>query len=128
MPLSSSSSRTGASALEFALLLPILTIILGSIIEFGWIFLQSNALLMATRAAARAGASVGETASPSPGDVADSVASSVLSSQGVNVSLVNVDACITTISAGGLNQRALHLLTQQAMAPQLRLNPHQTQQ
>jgi Flp pilus assembly protein TadG len=109
--------RRGASAIEFALLLIPMTLILGGIIEFGWLFLQSNTLLMAARAGARAGAAVAETASPTPGDTAEDVARANLTVLGIDPGGVTINACVMSISAGGLNERALVVTLTQPYSP-----------
>lgn len=109
--------RRGATAIEFALLLIPMTLVLGGIIEFGWLFLQSNSLLMAARAGARAGASVTETASPTPGTVAEDVANANLIHLGIDPSTVTIDACVVSISSGSLNERALVVTLSQPYAP-----------
>lgn len=51
-----SRSRRGAEALEFALTLPILLILVSGLIDFGWYFYQQSRLHDAVRYGARAGA------------------------------------------------------------------------
>jgi Flp pilus assembly protein TadG len=110
-------NRRGASAIEFALLLIPITLILGGIIEFGWLFLQSNTLLMAARAGARAGAAVAESASPGPGDVAEDVARDNLTALGIDPNTVTITGCVTSLSAGGLNERAVKVTLSQPYSP-----------
>ena len=109
--------RQGASAIEFALLLIPITLILGGIIEFGWLFLQSNSLLMAARAGARTGAGIAETASPTPGDAAEDVVRANLTTLGIDPNTVTINACVMSISAGGLNERALVVTVSQPYSP-----------
>lgn len=111
------SHRRGASAIEFALLLIPITLILGGIIEFGWLFLQSNTLLMAARAGARAGAAVSESATPGPGDTAEDVVRSNLDALGVDSTQVTITTCVTSVSAGGLNERAVKVVVSQPYSP-----------
>lgn len=47
--------RRGASAIEFGLTLPILTLFLLAIIEYGWLFSQQTAVLYAVRDGTRVG-------------------------------------------------------------------------
>jgi len=49
------SSRRGAEALEFALTLPVLLIILGGLIDFGWFATHQSAVHAAASVGARAG-------------------------------------------------------------------------
>jgi Flp pilus assembly protein TadG len=109
--------RRGASAIEFALLLVPITLILGGIIEFGWLFLQSNILLTAARAGARAGASIAESASPTPWDAAEDVAKANLTQLGVDPSTVVIKACVLSIQTGGLSERALVVTLSQPYSP-----------
>lgn len=50
--------RTGASAVEFALTLPILMSILSGVVDYAWYFHQRDEVLMAVRDATRLGATV----------------------------------------------------------------------
>lgn len=100
-------NRRGASAIEFALLLVPITLILGGIIEFGWLFLQSNTLLMAARTAARAGAAMSETGSTTPGTAADATANATLIMLNMDPSVVTIESCVTSITVGTVTQRAV---------------------
>lgn len=100
-------SRRGASAIEFALLLVPITLILGGIIEFGWLFLQSNTLLMAARTGARSGAAMSETGTTTPGTAADDAARATLTMLNMDPAAVTINACVTSITVGTVTQRAV---------------------
>ncbi len=55
--------RRGANAVEFALLLPFLTLIMGGLVDFGWFFYREGLVTNALRDAVRAGAGVHQTVS-----------------------------------------------------------------
>ncbi|WP_082553066.1 TadE/TadG family type IV pilus assembly protein [Phycicoccus sp. Root101] len=88
------TSESGASAVEFALVVPFLVLILGGILDFGFIFSQQIALNNAARDAARAGvvsnlAGAGLTCAQISTKLTNSLTSSAvgLSSAAVNVTV-----------------------------------------
>jgi Flp pilus assembly protein TadG len=60
--MSPRSSRRGSQAVEFALVLPVLVLMIGGIVDYGWYFTQSLTVVAAARDGARAGASLTSTA------------------------------------------------------------------
>jgi Flp pilus assembly protein TadG len=69
---SKSSSQKGASAVEFALVLPLLMLILWGIIEFGFLLYNKQVITNASREGARAGI-VAQTPRVAAGDIANVV-------------------------------------------------------
>jgi TadE-like protein len=77
-------SRRGASALEFALLLPIFIVLVGGLMDFAWYFQQRNLVVRAVREGVRVGATTALAATPNPGDTALSRTGDVLDELGLN--------------------------------------------
>jgi len=73
-------ARSGSTAIEYALILPVLLTILFGAMEYSWCFVQFEAVVRAAEAGARAGAQVELTANPSPTVVAQTVAKQTLTS------------------------------------------------
>ena len=85
----------GGPTVEFALLLPVLILILFGTIEFGLAFYSQEVLTNASREGARAGI-VQNTPKPSVSDI-QTVVNNYLTGTGINPSLVTV----TVVGAGG---------------------------
>ena len=85
-------SERGAAAVEFALVLPILVLILFGVIEFGGVY---NAQLMVTGAAREAARSMALD-----GDVADAQAVAVDAAVGIDPADLDVDVSPANCSAG----------------------------
>ena len=56
--------RKGASAVEFALTLPVLTTLFAAIMEYGWLFWQQQAVLSAVRDGVRVGVATSQADDP----------------------------------------------------------------
>jgi len=80
-------SRSGVAALEFALVLPFLMMILMGIIDYGFYFFLNSSAVNAAREGARAGARFGVTAADSAGavDAAEAAATSFLAGANIGV-------------------------------------------
>lgn len=76
------NARHGSSAIEFALLLPLLLALLFGIIEFGWLFQRQSSLVSAVREGARAGVTYALDDTPNPLDAADARVRSALTAYG----------------------------------------------
>lgn len=63
--------RIGASAIEFALLMPVFVLVLAGLMEMSWVFFQDSGLNAALRAGCRAGALTPATAMPGPEEVTE---------------------------------------------------------
>jgi Flp pilus assembly protein TadG len=64
------SARRGATALEFALLLPVFCAILFGVIEYGWVFYQQSNVVAATRDALRVAITLPQDTAPDPATAA----------------------------------------------------------
>ena len=91
-------NERGASAVEFALLLPVLMLILFGIIEFGMVMYSREVLTNASREGARAGI-VQQTPKPNAGDI-QNVVTNYLS--GTGITMANVTLPIGVVGAGGV--------------------------
>ena len=60
----SKRNRRGGNAIEFALCMPVLIMILTGIMDYGWFFTQQHSVLAATRVGARTGSTASATESP----------------------------------------------------------------
>jgi Flp pilus assembly protein TadG len=95
----------GASAVEFAILLPVLMLVLFGTIDFGMVMYSREVLTNASREGARAGI-VQQTPKPTVGQI-QSVVTTYLSSTGINPSNVTV----TVTGAGGVFPNNLTVTT-----------------
>jgi Flp pilus assembly protein TadG len=86
----------GASAVEFAILLPVLMLILFGIIEFGMVMYSREVLTNASREGARAGI-VQQIPKPTAGQI-QSVVTNYLSNTGIN----SANVTINVTGAGGV--------------------------
>lgn len=86
---------TGASAVEFALVLPLLLLLILGMVEFGTLFYRQAIISWSSREAARTGI-VQATPKPTAGQV-EAVVASVLSKAGLGTSTV----AVTVTGAGG---------------------------
>jgi len=76
-------ARRGASALEFALTLPILLIIVSAIAAYGWFLAQQTQVLQAVGDGARLAATVARDAATGPEDAAVEHTRTVLTGMGI---------------------------------------------
>lgn len=96
-------SRRGGAAIEFALVLFPLLILVFGIIEYGWVFFQQANVLSAAREGARLGVTVDQTSSPTPGSTAETRARAVLTQYGMD----GAGAAIVTTQSGASPQETL---------------------
>ena len=89
-------NERGASAVEFALLLPVLMLVLFGTIEFGMVMYSREVLTNASREGARAGI-VQQTPKPTVGQI-QGVVTNYLTNTGINPANVTV----TVTGAGGV--------------------------
>ncbi len=94
-------NERGAVATEFALLLPVLLLILFGTIEFGLIMFTREVITNASREGARAGI-VQQIPKPTAGDIT-TVVTNYLTGSGINMGAVNV----AVAGAGGANPATL---------------------
>ena len=95
------SWRRGASALEFALTLPVITAILAGILEYGWYLFQLSNVVHALRDGTRIGVTVPLEDAEGPGPRAEAHTRAVL--DGLGVPCTDGGGCIVaaTIGAAG---------------------------
>ena len=99
-------ARRGAAAIEFGLTLPILTLFVLAVIEYGWLFSQQTAVLYAVRDGTRV--AVTFSADDAESEAVDHV-ERVLAGFGVDCGQVTCQT-FTTL-AGGAGSRTLRVLT-----------------
>ncbi len=80
------SAERGVAAVEMALVLPLLMMLLLGIIDWGWVFYQEFNLASAVRQGARVGVTVPPSAAPDPPTTAKATATAALAALGVDVS------------------------------------------
>jgi Flp pilus assembly protein TadG len=76
--------RKGASAIEFALVLPILLTMLLGIMEFSWLFLEQSSVSAAVREGARLGVTYSTAGSTTPASAAVTRTKAALTEAGLN--------------------------------------------
>ena len=81
--------RRGASAIEFALCLPVFCALIFGIIEYGWIFFQQANVITAVREGARHGVTLDKNGSPTPDDAAVDRVKTTLRGAGYSDSMVD---------------------------------------
>lgn len=97
--------ESGAAAVEFALIFPLLAAVLFGTLEYGWVLFQKFNLANAVRDGVRQGVTVAQTASPDPGATAVQVAQQDLQKLGVSLSSV----ALTATYAGTVPTRTMTL-------------------
>lgn len=97
--------ESGAAAVEFALIFPLLAAVLFGAMEYGWVLFQQFNLANAVRDGLRQGVTVAQTASPDPGATAVHVAQQDLAKLGVPLTSV----ALTATYAGSVPTRTMTL-------------------
>ena len=92
------SWRRGASALEFALTLPVITAILAGILEYGWYLFQLSNVVHALRDGTRIGVTVPLEDAEGPGPRAEAHTRAVL--DGLGVPCTDGGGCIVAATIG----------------------------
>ena len=77
------NKRRAAAAVEFALTLPILMVLLSSILDYGWYFWRRSALTMITADAVRLGVAIPRSSTPGPETMAEIYAQTMMMDAGV---------------------------------------------
>lgn len=94
-------TRRGSSAIEFAIVSPLLFALLTGVVEWGWYLFQLQMVLNAASDGVRAGSRVAASDSPSPTAVAVARASEVLVSLGVCSTLSQAQSLVqASVSSG----------------------------
>jgi Flp pilus assembly protein TadG len=102
--------RRGASAVEFALTLPVLILIISAIVDLTWFLQQETSLLQGVREGVRVGAST--TAENDPLGTARLHTEDVLKTMGIDCASVDCEITTTVDTSG-----ALDLITLAAIVP-----------
>lgn len=90
-------SRRGASAIEFALTLPVLVYLLGGIFEYSWMFYQRAQVVRCAREGVRLGVVIDLDASPGPDDTAKARAEDMLEDLGISLDSATVTATMSNL-------------------------------
>ncbi len=81
MSTTTTTGRRAGAAVEFALTLPVLLLLLAGVVDYGWYFFVQSAVLNAAKDAVRMG--VVAEAGEDPGDLAEQVMTDVLEDAGL---------------------------------------------
>jgi Flp pilus assembly protein TadG len=77
--------RAGNAAIEFALILPVLLLLVAGIVEYGWLLHQRSQLTRAVREGIRYGVVLDTSGTPSPAQAAEDRAEDVLEELGFDL-------------------------------------------
>jgi Flp pilus assembly protein TadG len=117
-------NRTGAAAVEFALIAPVLAVVAGGVADYGWFFHREAMVTNVLESAVRAGSVQMQVSGEGNGvcsaciAVANSAATAGLAQLGIT--LASPGATIQTITAGGTTTYAVQL---DAAIPHARIFP-----
>lgn len=111
-------SRRGASALEFALLLPVFLVLVGGMVDYAWYMQQRALVVRAVREGVRVGAITPLAADPATTATSRSV--QVLTDLEFDATTANVTAAYDDLRAG-LTCNTVDTITVQAIVPFIRL-------
>lgn len=96
-----SRARTGASVLEFALMLPVLVVLAAGVAQWGMYLRERMLLARAAREAVRAGAVTSIEATPAPAQVAEARARAALDTYGLDGSAALIETSYDNLNASG---------------------------
>jgi Flp pilus assembly protein TadG len=105
--------RTGAAAVEFGLIAPVLVVIAGGVADYGWFFHREAMVTNVLESAVRAGSVQSQVSGEGTGvcsncvAVANSAATAGLAA--IGITLASPGASIQTITAGGTTTYAVQL-------------------
>ncbi|MCB9761242.1 MAG: pilus assembly protein [Alphaproteobacteria bacterium] len=108
MRLRRRQERRGAIAVEFALTMPLLLVLIAAIIDFGWYFNQQMMLLHSVREGARTGATTSQDGDPL-GDAEARVSAALMEA--------GLDASAATVTASFSGTAPQELITVSATLP-----------
>jgi Flp pilus assembly protein TadG len=118
MRANASLRRRGGAAIEFALILPVLLVLIFGVVEYAWLFFEQTNLVSAVREGARYGVTLDQTGSPSPTSGAQSRTSTVLTGT-YNMS----GATITATQSGASPSEVLNVTASFPYTPLIGLVP-----
>jgi hypothetical protein len=93
-------ARRAATAIEFALALPLLVVLMAAVLDYGWFFFAESLAVHAVREAARQGSMVSESSDPNGGEVASGVIAEAMAQAGFDCT-AGSGACVVTTSYTG---------------------------
>jgi len=105
--------RTGAAAVEFGLIAPVLVVIAGGVADYGWFFHREAMVTNVLESAVRAGSVQSQVSGEGTGvcsncvAVANSAATAGLAA--IGITLASPGASIQTVTAGGTTTYAVQL-------------------
>lgn len=115
--------RRGSSAIEFALVLPVIVVIMAGILEYGWYLFQLSSVVHAVRDGTRIGVTV--PVEDGPEDTATAHARNVLEGLGVPCADGSCVVEATLVPAGDVTVMRLDISA--PYEPVIGLLPHPTQ-
>ena len=93
--------RSGHSAIEFALIMPVFLTVITGMMEWGWVFFQRSTVVEAVRTGCREGASVHPDDVPGPVETAEESMEDYLDSYGIQCGEGSGTSCESDVQITG---------------------------
>ncbi len=95
------SRRSGHSAIEFALIMPVFLTVVTGMMEWGWVFFQRSTVIEAVRVGCREGSAVHPDDVPGPVETAEESMEDYLASWGIDCASGSSTSCEPQVEISG---------------------------